>query len=258
MPSSVKPSGGAGERVLLVPAEELAPVLGFGVPQEQIEAAVRGGCHGGADLELRVRDPADDVAGVLWRRVQVAGGEGEAVDVVEFGVLPVKRDEQRVGEVAALVHDLGLHVVKRGQVAVLLGGRVHGVHAPVLVAALVLEVDDVPVVLRPEADPDAAFAVVGHGLEVLERGPDRPDPDVENALLAGRGRRGVPRRGRGAVLFARGCRTGPRVGSGARSLFPPCGRHSISARRFGLVSISACWLRSLALLAVCTEDCGHR
>src|SRR5688572_4827108 len=88
---------------------------------------------------------------------------------------------------AVTVYDLGLHVVEGGQVAVLFRERIHSVHAPVLVAALVLEVDDVGVVLGPEVHPDAALCVVGHGLEVVAAGgaPHRTDPDVEDAVFRG-------------------------------------------------------------------------
>ena len=247
MPSSVKPTGALESASSLSQAKSLRQSASSASLQEQIEAAVRGGGHRGADLELRVGDPADDVAGVFGGEFEIAGGEGEAVDVVELGVLPVERDEQRVGEVAALVQDLGLHAVEGGEVAVLLRGRVHGVHAPVLVAALVLEVDDVPVVLRPEADPDAAFAIVGNGLEVLERGPDRSDPDVQNAVFGARKARRSPS----------GERRGPirsglpnRTSRGIRGtvMVPPCGRHSISAgQHFSVTKFSSCW-------QVCTDD----
>src|SRR5215213_4060543 len=88
---------------------------------------------------------------------------------------------------SATVHNLGLHVVEGGQVTVPFGGRIHGVHAPVLVAALVLKVDDVSVVLGPEVHPDAAHLVVGHGLEVIAAGGafHRTDPDVEDAVFGG-------------------------------------------------------------------------
>jgi hypothetical protein len=60
------------------------------------------------------------------------------------------------------------------------------VYSPVLVAALVLEVDHVAVVLGPEAHPDAALAVVCDGLEVLARpAPDGSDPDVQYAVSGG-------------------------------------------------------------------------
>src|SRR5215211_6896788 len=63
----------------------------------------------------------------------------------------------------------------------------HGVHAPVLVAAHVLEVDDVGVVLGPEVHPDAALLIVGHRLEVLAAGgaTHRTDPDVQDAFFRG-------------------------------------------------------------------------
>src|SRR5215208_4949889 len=88
---------------------------------------------------------------------------------------------------SATVHDLGLHVVEGGQVTVLFGRRIHGVHAPVLVAALVLEVDDVGVVLGPEVHSDAALLVVRHRLEVVATGgePHRTDPDVQDAVFRG-------------------------------------------------------------------------
>src|SRR5215204_5736337 len=88
---------------------------------------------------------------------------------------------------SATVHVLGLHVVEGGQVTVLFGRRIHGVHAPVLVAALVLEVDDVGVVLGPEVHPDAALSIGGHRLEVFAAGgaSHRTDPDVQYAVFRG-------------------------------------------------------------------------
>ncbi len=106
---------------------------------------------------------------------------------MQLGVLAVQRDEQRIREAAALVHYLGLHALERGQVAVLFRGGVYGVDAPVLVAALVLEVDDVPTVLGPEVHPDAALPIVGDRLEVVpaDLGTDRADPDVQDAVSRG-------------------------------------------------------------------------
>src|SRR5215217_2417087 len=85
------------------------------------------------------------------------------------------------------VHDLGLHVVEGGQIAVLSGRRIHGVHAPVFVAALVLEVDDMGVVLGPEVHPDAALSIVSNRLEFFAAGgaSHRTDPDVQHAVFRG-------------------------------------------------------------------------
>src|SRR5918997_1671254 len=83
--------GAAREGVLLVPRDEGLPALAL--PQQELGAAIRGGRHGGADLEIPVSDPADDVAGVLGDEVEVAGGEGEAGGGVEAGIFAGEGDE---------------------------------------------------------------------------------------------------------------------------------------------------------------------
>jgi hypothetical protein len=101
--------------------------------------------------------------------------------------------------VAVLVQDLGLHALERGEVPILLRGRVDGVDAPVLVPALVLEVDDVPVVLGPEKEPDAALAVVGDRLEpvAVDGGADGPTQTFRTPSFGARKARLSPS-GRGA------------------------------------------------------------
>ncbi len=56
---------------------------------------------------------------------------------------------------------LGLHALERGQVAVLHGLDVDVVQPPVLVAAGVLDVQQVPAVVGPAELADAAVGVVG-------------------------------------------------------------------------------------------------
>src|SRR3712207_7437839 len=65
----------------------------------------------------------------------------------------------------------------------LLCGRIDRVQSPVLVAALVLEVDEMRPILRPEVLADAPVGVPRHRLEAAASPirPDRPDPDVQDA-----------------------------------------------------------------------------
>ena len=95
----------------------------------------------------------------------------------------------------------GADALERRQVADHLALEVHRVDVPVLVAADVLQVEQVLAVLGPEVDADAAVGVVGDlGVVGLA---DRPHPHVEHALVGRcqvRQARPVRRDARGGLL----------------------------------------------------------
>jgi hypothetical protein len=77
----------------------------------------------------------------------------------------------------------GLDVLERGEVARAAVPQVDAIEVPVLVAAAVLHVEQVPVVVGPPEGPDAALPVLGHRPEVVATG--RADPHVEDAVDRG-------------------------------------------------------------------------
>ena len=96
-------------------------------------------------------------------------------------VVGVQADEDRVGEaLVALLHP-GLDALERGDVAGGAAVEVDGEQVPVLVAADVLDVEQVTVVVGPEEGADAPVAVLGDRLGLLERRAHGVDPHVQHA-----------------------------------------------------------------------------
>ena len=112
-------------------------------------------------LEVGVDEEADE-ARVLDDLLQLAGGEVEAVDVVQLrGCRLLSPTRISSGKCLSVSSTRACTLVERGEVADLAGVEVDGVEAPVLVAALVLDVEQVAVVVGPEERADAAVPVVG-------------------------------------------------------------------------------------------------
>jgi hypothetical protein len=105
------------------------------------------------------------------------------VDVVELRVVLVQPDQDVVREPLVEVLDARLDVLVRRQVAVGAGLEIDVVQPPVLVAAAVLDVEQVAVVVRPVEKADPAVAIVGDDAGVLSTAVT--DPDVEDALVRG-------------------------------------------------------------------------
>ena len=133
-----------------------------------------------------IGDPADE-PGVLLLARQLAGVQADPVDVVQLRVVAVEPDQDLVRERALHPDDLGLHAVERGQVTPGHSRQVDVVQAPVLVAAGVLQVQQMAAVVRPEKLPDAPVGVVGDdagGSQVdAVRHADRGQPYVQDALV---------------------------------------------------------------------------
>jgi hypothetical protein len=127
--------------------------------------------------------PAPDVARVLGHQVESAADQVEAVHVEALRVTPVHRHQDVGGVVVGHVDDPGPHVVERGEVdrGVVGAGEVGGVDVEVLVAPLVLGVEDARGVPAPGVTPDAPDVVVGDAGVVV--GADGAHPHVEAALL---------------------------------------------------------------------------
>ncbi len=80
------------------------------------------------------------------------------------------------------VDHLDLDPFERREVPGLAPGEVDGVEPPVLVAAPVLEVEQVAPVMGPEEVPDAPIAIVGDDGSLL-RAINRGDPHVQHAII---------------------------------------------------------------------------
>ena len=176
----------AGQRVVGGHGQQRPPVRVGAVPHHHHEAPVGLRRDPGPDRELRVCGPVDE-AGVLDFLGQLAGDQVEPVNVVQFGVVAVQRDQQFGRELPLHGHHPRLHAVERRQVAAVHGLEVDVVQPPVLVAAGVLQVQQVPAIVGPREQADAAVAIVG---DHPRRGPVHPGvgarrrhPDVEDPLV---------------------------------------------------------------------------
>ena len=179
--AAVKPTG-ALESASSCPRRDCAPVRVLGVPEEHSKppsgvAAIAPRTTKWTSAIQPTTTPGFSGCG---SRLPVERAAGRRVELL---VLPVQRDEQRVGEVGLSVHYLGLNIVEGRQVTVLCSRRIHGVDPPVLVAALVLEVDDVAVVLGPEKHPEPRLRSSVTGSKSSRVPPDGADPYVQDAAL---------------------------------------------------------------------------
>ena len=157
-----------------------APVALLVVAHEHRHGAVRPRSDRGPHPQLVVGDEGDE-ARVVEHLRQSAALELEPVDVVELRVVAVQPDQDCVRHVLVDMDDPGLDARKRRQVARSARFEVDVVKAPVLVSALVLEIDDAAVVRRPEVLVDAAVAIVRDHPCIVRA--DRLHPDVEDAVM---------------------------------------------------------------------------
>ena len=157
---------------------------------EDFRRAVVRGAEGETDVPVVVHLPARDPLRVLDHELALAGFEVESVDVVPRRIAVVEAHDDLVRAVVGRGIDLGAHVVERREVAggrdagggVGLGAGVDGVDVVVLVAALVLDVEDVAAVLAPEVARDGAL--VGRERPgCIERLVDAFDPDVHHVVI---------------------------------------------------------------------------
>ena len=169
------------ERVLVRDLADLAEAA-LAVGLHHREAAVLLGLHSDANLEVVV-DRERGEAVVLLDELALAGRDVDAMEIVEALVAIVEPDEHLVRDAVADLLDARLRAVDRREVLVGAALQVDGVEVPVLVAVLVLHVEDVVVRERPAIGADAALLVLGDGLGLREIADGR-DPDVEHAVDA--------------------------------------------------------------------------
>ena len=161
------------------------PPVSLGVVADQHVVAA-GGQRGkrAADHHVLVGEPAGE-PGVLDQLGQFPGPQVQPVDVVQLGVVPVHPDQDLVAVALAGGDDPGLDAVERRQVAARHAGlaacgggglrvEVDVVQPPVLVAAGVLYVQQVPVVTGPGEGPDATVSVIGDDRAASQPTPSAP------------------------------------------------------------------------------------
>ena len=120
-------------------------------------------------------------ARVLEEERPLAGRGVHQMDVVELRIAIVEADRERVGVVAADVGDLRRDAVHGRQVDLGARRKVHRVRPPVLVAAAILQIDQMRRVGHPEVLTDSAIGVLGHRLRSVEV-VRRRHPHVEHAI----------------------------------------------------------------------------
>src|SRR5262249_16414608 len=136
-----------------------------------------------AHLEVVVTDEAGELV-VLLDQLLLARDEVDPVDVVELRLAVVEADQQFLGKLVADALYGGAELLGGGEVVGLLLAEVDAVDVEVLVAVLVLDVEDVLAGVGPEVGADATLLVVGDGFGVVGA-VDGADPDVEDALDGG-------------------------------------------------------------------------
>src|SRR5579884_4477526 len=95
-------------------------------------------------------------------------------------VLFVHADQQFVREMLIDIDDMYLYILERRQVARLLRFQVGRVQTPVLIACLILNIEDMPVIFGPEVETDAAIRVIRDRLVIILANGSYPD--IQNII----------------------------------------------------------------------------
>ena len=145
---------------------------------------------GEAQLVLQVEFPAGDTIGVLSNQRPLAGRDLQSIDVVPRGIAVVDANEHHVGIHLRHLVDEGPDALGLGEVARQRhlgpcrrrGGGIDRVHVEVLVAALILDVQDELPVATPEELADGPLRVGRDRFGLVEGLGRGLDPDVAGAL----------------------------------------------------------------------------
>ncbi len=166
-------------------AQQLAPGLILAVAHaNDVVAGLGIGGLGGADAEIGIGEPFDHVARILGIQRDLAAVQLYPVHVEDARIALVQPDQDLVRMLGMGHQILRAHALERGQVARLLGllaRQRHRVEMPVLIAVLVLHIEDARAVLAPAVVADAAPLVSGD-LARLRAAIGALHPDIEHAL----------------------------------------------------------------------------
>ena len=147
--------------------------------------------RGESDFSGQVGDPARDVAVVLDQEFAIPGVDVESVDVVQCGVAVVDAHDDavrrgfghRVDECPHAFDGREIAGIRHAGRFVDLASGIDGMDVVVLVAALVLDVEHVAAVLRPEIATHRTFGVGGDRPGGIERRVEGLHPDVHDAVV---------------------------------------------------------------------------
>ena len=176
----VQPERGSGQGIVRRNLGKERPTV---VPRAFVDLTSAVGRHllGEVDLHVVVGDVSEVAVVVLLDERHLAGFDVDTVNVVQLRVTIVDPDENLVGEVRAYLLHAGLYAVERRQINDLVRIEIDAVDVPVLVAALVLDVENVSTRVGPEVRADASVCVLGNRFRG-GRVVDGTDPDVHDTV----------------------------------------------------------------------------
>jgi hypothetical protein len=101
---------------------------------------------------------------VLLNERIVAGLEINGIEVVEFWVAVINPNKDTIADCPADPNDHSTHPFQWSEVPCRAGLGIDGENMKILVAFLVLQIDEVASVIGPLIEPDAPFAIIGDRL----------------------------------------------------------------------------------------------
>jgi len=157
---------------------------------QQFAAAAGCGPVSQAQFAFVVEHPEANALRVLTHEGALAGGNVDSINIVVTGIAVVQADHHHIGIVLGYGENLGTYTINGCQVASRrhtgvrfdLAVRIHSPDMEVLVAALVLDVQQILAVAAPEVAGHGAF-IGGDGLGVVEGRIGGLDPDISGALV---------------------------------------------------------------------------
>ncbi len=160
------------------------------VHAQDIGAALLVHAHAQPQVALEVGDPAGDVLVVPKDQFPFACADVDPVHIMKPGIAIVEADQHQIGRVLRHRDNSRLNVLVGRQVKGRWrrrarrrrNGRVHGVDPEVLIAQLVLRVEDVLPVLAPEITDHGTGLVLSDWPGRAERLVDPLHPDVEDPV----------------------------------------------------------------------------
>ena len=167
--------------------------------REHFRSAARQRAHGQADDVVAIGHEIRKLLRVALNQSPLAADNVHGVYVVPFRVTLVEPDQHDIRLDPAHAHDLRLNAFQRGQILVEPGRDFDAVQSPILVALLILKIENVVAVRRPIVLADAARRIAGDRLGFRERSPGRNDEHI-HVTFERREERNVCARGRDARL----------------------------------------------------------
>ncbi len=159
--------------------ERFPPILAVGL-DDPLSRRVRG-LDRKADAIVVVDDEVGEMLRILLQEPALAVVEVEPVNVEDLRITLVEPDQDFVGETVADFLDLRANSGQRRKVRGLAANEIDPVDVPVLIAFLVLQIDDLPIVVGPEIGAYPSFRVVSDGAGGLGF-LTRPHPHVQHPI----------------------------------------------------------------------------